>query len=453
MVNESGHWPSTWPVEGGDARATKTATGLGLAVAPTDRLVAHTTPIDGSATGFVQRDQGQLYLHQRIEHGPNGPVAHVDQVDPISLATLARSGPLPAGPGPDGGHGTANSAANSANGAADTATTSAAMRGVGSVAVHANGDLYTVNGCTIHRLNPDCSIVVGRTLPVRSAHQGPFLLQGGSIAVIGGPEGGNGGTSTLTVLDPELEVRDLAPIPGNVSGRPAIGGTLARSYFGGPVDEQWIAVPGRQRIHRFRWERDALVADPLWLPTPSPLGGPVGDLVVADGRVWGLTNTVLDDRTDATWDDPVRLVGVSDASADDVAIIRPTELPGGYVRGGPLVASGVAVAWDSGNGGLAAFDISPGAMGEMLWFQPFRVTAPPLLFGATAELVVNDEQRIDDQPTGEDLVVVDLHTGQVKARVASGSTTSAGRPLTPGWSRDFYACGDGSVTRVETISR
>ena len=229
---------------------------------------------------------------------------------------------------------------------------------------------------------------------------------------------------------------------------------------------------GSTEVTRCRWTGSDLTIDPDWRPSyrAADRGGPAGSPTLVDGRLWISDNrtvpgvlATLDRSADgigpadqrAPWPEPVRMVGLAVDRADDTTTIEPTQLPGGWAIGSPLVAGGVAVGTDPGNSGLAAFDIAPDPDGrprqEMLWFQPFRTAATPLLFTETDELVVSDFRFLEDGTTSDDLVVLDLATGRMKARVETGATGFGGGSLVPGWERDIYYCGVATVTRVEAL--
>lgn len=446
-MTSAGYWPSTWPVECGGNHRPKAAPGPGLKLGPTDSLVATTRRTGRWPVMFVTRDQGQLYL---TGTGPgasgNGPAGWVERVDPVTLHPMARSGELPAG-----GH-----------------------EWSGSIAVHRNGDLYAVNGSYLHRLDPDCNVVAERELPVDHAHNGLLILDDGSLITKDIRLGG--AASTLTVLDADLQILTTVPLP-----EPSMGRLAAEP---GPDGGSWVYAPGTTRISRHRWHDGDLTIDPDWQPTyrSADRGGLAWDPTIADGRLWFHDNgsiTAIERRFDdpsepdaglspdsspsdaethqaadgaAAWAEPVRLIGIDLADPEHQSIIRPTELPGGWVISPPLVTAGIAVAWDTGNTGLAAFDVSPGASAEMLWFQPFRSSMHPLLYPASGELVTNDFRYLDDGSTSDDLVVLDIATGRMKARVATGAVRHNGMFLTPGWNRDLYYCGFETVARIETRS-
>jgi len=435
-MTSAGYWPSSWPVECGDNHRSKAAAGPGFGLGPTDRLVTTTRHTGRWPVMFVQRDRDELYL-SGTSLGGGQPLGWVERVDPETLAPIERSGDLPAG-----GH-----------------------EWCGSISVHRNGDLYTVNGSYLHRLGPDCQVVAERRLPIDQAHNGLLILDDGSIVTKDIRVGGQ--PSTLTVLDQDLEIIATATVPEPSMGRLAVEPSGA------------IHLPGTTRIFRYRWDGDALTIDGAWQPTyrTPDRGGLAWDPTIADGRVWFHDNGNIDaveqrfadpatagndagSHNDAgsqtnqatSWDEPVRLVGIDLERADDQRTILATELPAGWVIAPPLVAAGIAVTWDTGNTGLAAFDISPGAGGEMLWFQPFRSSMQPVLFPESGELVTNDFRYLDDGSTSDDLVVIDVATGRMKARAATGAVRYNGMFLTPGWRRDLYYCSFETVARIEARS-
>ncbi|MEM7276362.1 MAG: hypothetical protein AAF547_25030 [Actinomycetota bacterium] len=429
-MGSSGYWPSPWPVECGGNHRQKAVPTLGLGLGPVDRLVATTRHTGRWPVMFIQRSPGELYLQgTTLGHEPR-VAGWVERVDPVTLEPLASSGDLPAG----------------------------AHEWCGSIAAHRNGDLYTVNGSYLHRLTPTCSVVSELPLPVDHAHNGLLVLDDGSIITkdlrIGDAP------STLTVCDPDLAVLTTVEVPEPSMGRLAAVG-----------DE--IYVVGSTRLFRYRWDGAALHRDVTWEPTyRHPDRGGLGwDTTIVDGWVWLMDNgdipavrtrfsqspTVRSagDRGPtppaADWDEPVRAIGISAADDGNQLTIIPTEHPAGWVIAPPLVHGGVAVVWDTGGMGLAAFDLTGSRPGDMLWFQPFRPSMQPIVFPDTRELVINDFRLLDGTPS-DDIVVLDLHTGQMKARVPTGSTRMNGMFLTPGFDRDLYYCSFDTVARIRAVS-
>ena len=436
-MSRAGYWPCAWPVECGGNQRPKTVPTPGLDLAPTDRLVATTRHTGRWPVMFVQRDPGELYLHGTSGADDPDVSGWVERVDPITLQPLARSVELPAGD----------------------------HEWCGSMAVHRNGDLYVVNGSFLHRLGPDCSVKAEVRLPVDHAHNGLLILDDGSIVTKDIRLGDV--PSTLTVLDPELTVIASVELPEASMGR------LAATADGSRCE---LYVPGTTRVFRYRWDGTGLRCDDGWAPRyRRPDGGGLAwDTTICDDRVWLMDNGNIPgiqarfskvptlrssapkpSRTLTTptgWTTPVRAHGFSVDDPDDVIRLTPTEHPSGWAIAPPLVHGDIVVTWDTGNTGIAAFDISRDRAGDMLWFQPFRPSMQPLLYPDTAELVINDFRILADNETSDDLVVLDIRTGRMKARVPTGATRLNGMFLCPGWARDLYYCTAGTVARIRAES-
>ena len=123
-----GYYPSVWPVECGGPRRQKLVGSPGLRLRPGERLASKTRSMGGWSVMLVQRAPGELFVQggAGLRRGETPPAyrsegSHhgwLERVDPVSLEPIARSPELPSG-----GH-----------------------LWCGSVVVHANGDLYMVNG-------------------------------------------------------------------------------------------------------------------------------------------------------------------------------------------------------------------------------------------------------------------------------------------------------------------
>ena len=73
-----------------------------------------------------------------------------------------------------------------------------------------------------------------------------------------------------------------------------------------------------------------------------------------------------------------------------------------------------------------------------------RPTMQPVVFPETGELVINDFKENQDY-----LIVVDIGSGKIIERVATGSNLANGMFLTPGGQRDIYYCSTFSIARVQ----
>ena len=115
-----------------------------------------------------------------------------------------------------------------------------------------NGDLYAVNGSYLHRLTAGCEVVRERRLPIDQAHNGLLILDDGSLITKDIRVGG--GPSTLTLLDPDLEILTTQAMPEPSMGRL----TAASDPIAAGVED--IYVPGTTRVFRYRWDGRALIA-------------------------------------------------------------------------------------------------------------------------------------------------------------------------------------------------
>ena len=68
----------------------------------------------------------------------------------------------------------------------------------------------------------------------------------------------------------------------------------------------------------------------------------------------------------------------------------------------------------------------------------------PVVFPKSGELVINDYKTGDDQ-----IIVVDISTGDVLSRVSLGSRVANGMFLTAGTERDVYYCSTLAVSRIQ----
>lgn len=419
-MSQSGYWPaSPWPVECGGNHRPKVATTPGMNLQPTDRLVATSRDTGRWNVSFVHRDPGELYLYGTTLAHEAEVAGWVERVDPQSLEPLASSRHLPAG-----GH-----------------------RWPGGIAVHQNGDLYMVSGAYMHRLAPDCSVAAALPLPVDHAHDGLLILDDGTI--ITKDVRLDDAPSTLTVCDPDLAVICTVTMP-----EPSMGRLSA--------DGDYIYATGSTKVFRYHWDGGALLFDADWVPQyrVAGQGGVAGGMTIVDNRVWLMDNADVlavgqdlnGDLPEAAWNEPVRAVGFSVDDANDEISVKPTELPAGWAIAPPLVHDGVLVAWDTGGMGMAAFDIGGiGPVPEMLWFQPFRTSMRPLLFARTRELVINDYRILDGDTSSNDLVILDLETGQMKARVPTGGQDPAFMFMTPDQIGGIHVCSTNTVARVYAV--
>jgi hypothetical protein len=427
-----GYFASPWPVECGGNRRQKAASG-GLSARSGSADVT-TRRDDRWHVMTIRRAPGEIFVGGTMPAW-SGPEPHgwLQRIDPETLEVVAESPTLPAG-----GH-----------------------VWCGAIAAHANGDIYKVNGCYMHRLDMDCQVVTERRLPVDQAHNGLLILSDGSIVTKDLRLAGQG-PSTVTHLSAEgLEViAEPFRLPEGSMGRIASDLT---------DDGEFIYIPGIEHVWRIRVEPDRMTIDPDWSPLYRRDGGAQGlswDGCISAGSLWLMDNGDIDSlraiygeypngrfeapsnrlswRRPAPWSGPQRLLKVS-LDTGDIREIAPFGTPGGGIIAPPVHVPehGICIAWDSINGGLAG--IADDADGlRVAWTLDARPSMQPVVFPETGELVINDFRDNDDR-----LIVVDIPTGAVIDDVSTGSRVANGMFLTPGGDRDIYYCSTFAVARVQ----
>lgn len=431
-----GYWPSPWPVECGGNRRQKAATGRLDAASGTATVT--TRHDDKWHVMAIERDPGQWYVGGTMP-AFSGPPPHgwVERIDPDSLDTVAASPELPCGD----------------------------HVWCGAILAHANGSILSVNGSYLHRLDPDgLSIQVERELPADRSHNGLLALNDGSLVTKDLRLAGQGGT-TITRLDPESLAIIGAPLvlPEGSMGRIA-------ADLDADGSEQ-VYVPGTEHFWRLRIDGDDLVIDAEWQPRYRDADDRYGlswDACLSDGSCWAMDcgdiwsvrrihrtepngrfaeppGRHLSWRLDAPWQGAQRLHRISLDDAHDLVSIEPFGTPGGGIIAPPVHVpeADMAIAWDSINGGLAGVSTVGGGL-DLAWHLEVRASMQPVVFPESGELVIND---FTDSGS-DDLVVVDIATGELLDRVATGSRVANGMFLSAGGRRDVYYCSTLTVARI-----
>jgi len=428
----AGYYPSPWPVECGGNRRQKAASGsLGARGA-----TAHVTTLRNGRWNvmMIRRAAGEIYLGGTLPAftGP-APFGWLQRLDPETLEVEAESPPLPCGD----------------------------HVWCGAIAAHANSDIYKVNGSFLHRLNADCQVVTEARLPVDQAHNGLLILSDGSIVTKDLRLADQGPTTVTRLSADGLElVGPPLQLPEGSMGRIASDLT--------PQGE-FIYIPGIERVWRLAVEPDRLVIDENWSPRYREIDGDQGlswDGCISAGALWLMDNGDIDSlraiygqhpngrfegpndrlswRRPAPWAGAQRLlrVGLDDGA---VSAIAPFDTPGGGIIAPPVNVPehNMCIAWDSINGGLAGISTAGDDL-SVAWTIDARPSMQPVVFPESGELVINDFNGDVD-----DLIVVDIATGEVLSRVATGSRVANGMFLTPGGARDIYYCSTLAIARVE----
>lgn len=389
----------------------------------------------------IEREPGQWYLGGTMPafSGPP-PYGWVERIDPETLDALACSPQLPCGE----------------------------HVWCGAILAHANGSIMSVNGSYLHRLDPDdLSVLVERQLPVDRSHNGLLALADGSLVTKDLRLEGQGGT-TITRLDPD----SLAVI-----GKPLClpEGSMGRMAVDVRADgTDLIYVPGAEHLWRVTVVGDDLVIDVDWQPRyrraadryglswDACLSGDTcwfmdcGDILSVrrihgtepNGRYETAPGNSLSWRLDAPWDGPQRLHRVSLENPEAHLSVEPFGTAGGGIIAPPVhvAEAEMAIAWDSINGGLAGVSTGDGGL-DVAWQLDIRASMQPVVFPDSGELVINDFTADGD----DDLVVVDVSSGALIDRVATGSRVANGMFLSAGGNRDVFYCSTLTVARVSWL--
>lgn len=419
-----GYWPSAWPVECGGNRRQKARSGRLDAASGRARVVFRN---NGRWNVMViEREPGQWYAAGTTPafNGP-APEGWVERIDPETLEARACADGLPCGE----------------------------HVWCGAVLAHANGSLYSVNGSFLHRLSPDCDVMAETRLPVDRSHNGLLALSDGSLITKDLRLEGQGAT-TVSRLDAEtLELME-APL---VLPEGSMGRIAADQTDGGDT----VYIPGTE--HLFRIEvGDSMEIDTHWQPRYRERGGSYGlawDSCLSGGDAWlmdcgdiesvrAIHGTVpngrfaaapgpqLSWRRPAPWPGAQRLLRASLADGSVESLV-PFGTPGGGIIAPPVAVPewDRVVCWDSLGRGMAGVDTAGDSL-RVVWTQPIRPTMQPVVFPDSGELVINDYR----DSGSDDLVVIDIETGNLLERVATRSRVANGMFLTPGGNRDVFYC-------------
>jgi hypothetical protein len=421
-----GYWPSPWPGECGGPRRQKLSAAPGLDLRPDEQLVS---TVRHTGTGrwpvmFVRRDEGELFL-QGSHHGSPAD-GWLERVDPVALEPVAASPMLPSG-----GH-----------------------SWCGGVAVHANGDLYMVNGRYVHRLDPGCRVIAARELPLDAPHNGLLVMPDGNI-VTKNLQREDDLPCTLSVLEPDrLELVSQLVLPV-----PSMGRLCANRGNAGDV----IYVASGRHVHRLHYTGGRLTVDKPWRADYSVKGAdqsPAWDPCLGSGNLW-----LQDMGRPPGWRSlaataPLRVYRFPLQGPNHREVLVPFGETSAFSPGPALFDPdrGVLVAYDFANGRTGAWRWTEDRGLDHIWTRSIRSGNQPFAYRDTRELVTEDAAappaaRPDGAPANGDVVILDLDTGHEKGRATLGAPAGYGMFFCPGLHRDLYAVSLlGPVTRVAVAS-
>jgi hypothetical protein len=357
----------------------------------------------------VLRDPGEVFLAGHT-FGDDSR-AWVERLDPDTLAPMERSPELPAGPWWPGG-----------------------------IAAHRNGSLYVTCGRWCHRLGPDCAPLAARELPRPRPYNSLLVLPDGSLVMKDLVKDGTE-PSRLIVLEPER----LQPLCAEVVVPES---SIARLS----ADGDRVYVLGDHTAYRFVWDaaRGMLARDETWqVPYRQFVDQSYAwDAVVAGGSLWFM------DQGDHRYAGTMRGAGVApgpvhlvraDLATGAFEMIPVCGHPAGAITNPPLYdpERRIAVAFDSANAVLAAFRLDAANLLRPLWSAPLGVASHMIRYPDTGELVVNDHGD-----AGDAVVVLDIESGEERARVATNSPVQSVVFPAAGFGRDLWYTSFAGVAHV-----
>lgn len=450
MSKPGAYWPQPWTCEDGGPRRWCVAEGIsGLDLGSGEKLETVAVKDAFATDSLVRRDPGELFALRREMPwgGPQqGPAkGWVERLDPETLEVTATTGDLECGRYWPGG-----------------------------VAAHANGDLYAILGRWAYRMDTGLTVKARRELPVDRPYNSFVLLDSGELITKDCDAPAGLAQSTVEVLDPET-LESLAP------SLPLPEPSIARLAGDG---ETVIAI-GTTKVFRIRFDRDAgtLTLDDEWRPSygPEPERSFGWDPVITPEHVFWMDQgqNHVDRSMLGSGDraDPVRLwwSRLDDGTTRSLAI---SGLPYGTESNPPAYdpVEELVIAYDAGNAVVGGWKL---AGDELLpqWRRDGLAHAGHLiLFPDTRELVVQDFRdlsflrrkpvrralrpsidllgkssfvRRNSGFLGSDQVVVlDLDTGEEKARASVPSPSQAFLFPAPGFERDLYYQSISTIARV-----
>lgn len=413
----SAYLNSSWPGEDGGPKRQQIASNV---VIPRIRNSQQLEVVSRDALAMTMPIVGpnkELFL-QRIMPGPDS-VTWVEQIDAQTLEPLAQSEQLAGGPMWPGG-----------------------------MAAHANGSLYVVFGNHAHRLSTDLTVIASIQLPRVRPYNSFVILPTGHLAtkdfsgpLPGQPNGTAMDNTELLILDPD----DLRIVARLELSEPSIARLSA--------DENNIYVVGDHTLIRVIWNGESLHVDSSFNARYRTLEGQTfgWDTVITDNDAWFLDNgegTQLftgSFRGVGISTAPLHLVRV-DKQSGHVTLSEICGLPNGIVANPPVVDAKrqIVVGFDSGNGIISGFDYDEDSV-TLRWSHEQNHACHMLLIPETGQIITADFRP---ELGCEQIVVLDITTGDEVARVSTTSPIQSAVFPAIGPTGDIYWCSMTTITRI-----
>ena len=413
----SEYWKSSWSGEDGGPRRLQMARNAVIPTISADSQLDVTSRDAPALTMAIVGPNDELFL-QRIMPGP-AAISWVEKIDPITLEVIAQSEQLAGGPLWPGG-----------------------------LAAHANGSLYVVFGNHAHRLSTDLQVIVSVELPRLRPYNSFVILPSGHLAtkdfsgaLPGQPNGTPMEPTELLILDPQ----DLHIVARLELAEPSIARLSA--------DGNDIYVVGDYSLIRVFWRNETLIVDTTFNARYRTLVGQTfgWDAVITDEDAWFLDNgegTQLfmgSFRGVGISSAPLHLVRVNKKTAQ-VTLTEICGLPDGIIANPPVVDTQrqIVVGFDSGNGVISGFDYDEDSVTPR-WSRQQNHACHMLLSPEAGQIVTADHRP---DLGCEQVVILDITTGDEVARVSTTSPIQSAVFPAIGPKGDVYWCSMSTITRI-----
>lgn len=413
----SEYWKSSWSGEDGGPSRLQRARNAVIPTISADSQLDVTSRDAPALTMAIVGPNDELFL-QRIMPGL-AAISWVEKIDPITLEVIAQSEHLAGGPLWPGG-----------------------------LAAHANGSLYVVFGNHAHRLSTDLQVIVSVELPRLRPYNSFVILPSGHLAtkdfsgaLPGQPNGTPMEPTELLILDPQ----DLHIVARLELAEPSIARLSA--------DGNDIYVVGDYSLIRVFWRNETLIVDTTFNARYRTLVGQTfgWDAVITDEDAWFLDNgegTQLfmgSFRGVGISSAPLHLVRVNKKTAQ-VTLTEICGLPDGIIANPPVVDTQrqIVVGFDSGNGVISGFDYDEDSVTPR-WSRQQNHACHMLLSPEAGQIVTADHRP---DLGCEQVVILDITTGDEVARVSTTSPIQSAVFPAIGPKGDVYWCSMSTITRI-----
>ena len=319
----------------------------------------------------------------------------------------------------------------------------------GGAAIIADGYIILGNGRYVHKLNLDLEVIGELELPTDHAHNGFTILSDG-IGITRNLEVNQSKNSWFTLFDPAtMKVVNHFEFVGSSIGRFSVDEVDGVEY---------VYATTATHIHRLIYKNQQLSLDKDWSASYNLPGEDQSYAwcnCLGDDSVWfhdmghnGFNQVIMSDYPVGSKDldfrkikrtlhhAPVRVFRVCTKDSSEVDVLTPFGDKTGEIGAPPLYVPDkkILVAFDTRNGKTGAWRFERPGQFSKLWEHNIRNSNQILYYPDTGELILDD--MLDNYKV--DAVVVDIETGEEKARCYTGTMFSPYMVWVAGYNRDVY---------------